>query len=84
MAIDSETYYEIFTAIYSIMTTIFKYKNGGDVGSILKDLQFSTERTRDLLKFIEHQKDSLSKRYIEIKLKQTSINRHSYQYRINM
>lgn len=78
----SDNYYEIFTALYILLTTIFKYKKVVNMESILKELKFSAECTEDLVNVIEHQIDPLSKRYIELKLKQTSINH--YQYRINM
>ena len=77
-----QNYFETFTALYILLTTIFKYKKVVDMESILKELKFSAECTEDLLNVIENQKDPLSKRYFELKFKQ-NFNNH-YQYRINM
>lgn len=77
-----DNYYEIFTALYILLTTIFKYNKFVDMESILKELKFSPECTEDLVNVIENQKDLLSKRYFEQQLKLTSISH--FKYRINM
>ena len=65
-------YFETFTALYILLTTIFKYKKVVDMESILKEFKFSAECTEELVNVIENQKYPLSKRYFELNLNKIS------------